>query len=89
MYDVYSGQKNEKVTMKVDLDITNLVCSTYKMRYTFFLKDDYGNNHDIDFANGLCFEISNKNDDIQMNWNIKQWGYIVLPQPKSINIVAK
>lgn len=82
MYDIYSGKKNEIADLELELDISYFVEATYRMKYTFFQKDYLGNNQDIDFVYGLCFEKNMSNAVEKMNWNTRNWGYIQLPEPK-------
>lgn len=82
LYDLYSGGKDEVVELELELDISCLTESKYRMRYTFFYKDSFGNNQDIDFVNGLCFEKDMSNVKGKLNWRPRNWGYIQLPEPK-------
>lgn len=82
LYDFYSGKKDEVVDVEMELDISIFVEATYRMKYTFFYKDNVGNNQDIDFVYGLCFEKSMFDAVEKMNWNVRNWGYIHLQNPK-------
>lgn len=72
-YDFYSGEKDENGSIRVKIPLGNLVCGTYTTNYVFFLKDQVGQNIDVDCVSGLCFEIR-KNKEII--WNSKAWGYM-------------
>ena len=82
LYDLYSGRKDEVAELELELDISCLVEAKYRMRYTFFYNDSFGNNQDIDFVNGLCFEKDMSNVKKRLNWRPRNWGYIQLPDPK-------
>lgn len=84
MYDFYSGNRDDIVDLVLKLDVSGFMESTYRMKYTFFNKDVMGNNQDIDFVRGLCFEKSMMNAEIKMNWNVKNWGHIHLPNPQIV-----
>lgn len=82
LYDLYSGKKDEIAELELELDISCLAEAKYRMRYTFFYNDSFGNNQDIDFANGLCFEKDMSNVEGKLIWRPRNWGYIKLPDPK-------
>lgn len=82
LFDIYSGRKDEMAELILELDLSRFTEATYRMNYTFFLNDDFGNSHDIDFSHGLCFEKYISDSIGRLNWNYKSWGYINLPSPK-------
>lgn len=83
LYNFYSGKKNDYSNMIVKLNVNNLMDATYRMRYTFFYKDNYGNYQNIDFVDGLYLIKASSNN--QLVWDIKNWGYIELPEPEIIS----
>lgn len=82
LFDFYSGKAGELGEAELELDISFLVQAVYRMKYTFFYKDPAGNNQDIDFVYGLCFEKDMLDAGEKMNWNTGNWGYICLPGPE-------
>ena len=86
LYDFYSGQKDNIVELLVELDISLFMDATYRMVYTFFHKDDFGNNKDLDCVRGLCFEKTTVNMEHKWIWRPKFWGYIQLPSPIIIHL---
>ncbi len=82
LYNFYSGSQNSIVSRFVELDASMLAEATYKTYYTFFYKDDNGNNVDVEWVPGLCIQKSMMDAEEIMVWDTKKWGYIQLPQPK-------
>ena len=80
-YDFYSGKKNEFAEVTLELDVSQLMDASYKMKYNFFSRDEAGNNVNIDFARGLCFTRSTLNSSEKVVWDTRNWGYICLPKP--------
>ena len=73
---VYKGKKNEILIDEISVDLSLLAPGKYATNYTFFYKNDFGANVDIDCVHGLNFEIINENS---IRWNNKMWGDIVFP----------
>ncbi len=81
--DFYSGRKGEKGQAKFSLPLKNFVSGTYTTNYVFFLKDQVGQNVDVDCVTGLCFEIREESEII---WNSKAWGYINIKDNKILEV---
>lgn len=81
VYDLYSGKKGEQAHTMLELNTTMLVDATYKMRYTFFYRDNAGNNVNIDFVRGMCFKKVSLDSENAIVWDERQWGYIHMPEP--------
>lgn len=81
IFDFYSGKKHEFAQATFELDVSPFMDASYKMRYTFFWRDQSGHSVDIGFANGLHFTKSTLNAKQKIVWNIKNWGHLCLPQP--------
>lgn len=86
MYNICNCKNDERVECVIEMDIKQIVDADYKTYYTFFQKDDLGNNVDIECVPGLSIKKVNLNQDNAMHWNAKQWGYIKLPTPHLIEI---
>lgn len=84
LYDVYSGNKGEKAEMTIQLDASCFMDSTYRMRYTFFQKNAFGEGRCIEALLGLCFTKETTNHGDTLIWHPKQWGYLQMPTPKVI-----
>ena len=87
--DFYSGSQGEVADLELDLDISSLVEASYQMKYTFFLKDEVGNNVNIDCVDGLCFEKHSLDQEIKLNWDTAHWGYVQMPTPKILSLEKK
>ena len=86
VYHFYSGQKDSIADVTFELDISAFMDAAYKMRYTFFNKNDAGSNQDIGYADGLCFEKNTDGADMKLQWNVNNWGHIHLPNPRVMSI---
>lgn len=78
LYDFYSGSAGEKGECTVRLSTPGLVPGKYTMTCTFFLKNEFGANMDVDCVHGLYFEISTQKMEIM--WHSSAWGNIEFPQ---------
>ncbi len=86
IYQFYSGEKDRIADAIFELDISEFMDATYKMRYTFFHKNGAGSNQDIGYADGLCFVKNTDESAVKLQWNIEKWGHIHLPSPRIIMI---
>lgn len=75
-YDFYSGTKNTRGSGVFSIDIRGFVPGKYTMNYTFFEKNVFGGNVDVDCVHGLYFDIE---DDDKIIWNERLWGAVQLP----------
>ena len=85
LFDLCSGKQGDVVRKVFKLDISRLMDATYRMRYTFFLRDEFGNNVNIDFVRGLCFTKTTLNEEEKIVWDTRQWGYIRLADPEILD----
>lgn len=86
VFDFYSGAQGAVAMMDIEMDISSFMDSTYKMRYTFFNKNNTGANADIGYAEGLCFKKSTEDSESGLLWNVNNWGHIHMPNPEIIEI---
>ena len=82
IYDLCNGEMDSIAQYTFKLDISQLMDATYKLRYTFFLRDEFGNYINVDFARGMCFTKVTLNEKEKIVWDTKQWGCIRLPDPE-------
>ncbi|MBQ3925315.1 MAG: hypothetical protein II696_07345 [Firmicutes bacterium] len=75
LYDVCSGRAGDEEDLTFELDVSGFAHATYKTKFTFFLRDEYGNIHDTDRVIGLFFERVSGGDEY---WDVNQWGYMRL-----------
>ena len=69
-----------------ELDISLFMDAHYKMVYTFFHKDEFGHNKDLDCVYGLHFDKSTVNSDQVWIWRPKVWGSLQMPTPQIISL---
>lgn len=81
LYDFYSGKKGERAQVTLKLQTDCLAAAEYRMKYTFFQMDEYGNNQDIETVRGLCFEKKSKKVEGRLTWLPHRWSYVILPTP--------
>lgn len=73
IYNFYSGKTNEMGQVRLSVGLNVFAPGRYAMNYTFFEKNEFGTNINVDCVHGLYFEIENKEDII---WDAKQWGAV-------------
>ena len=83
----YSGKRDEEGRLLVKLDISQLVEASYGIRYSFFYKDDSGNNVNIDWAKGQNFSKANLGTEDGLVWDLKNWGHIHFPDPRVMEVL--
>ncbi len=83
LYNIYSGNMDDKASIILELDISALAEAEYRMKYIFFQNDAVGNNVDIEAVRGLCIDkkIVDKNQSDKLIWRPQNWGHIILPTP--------
>lgn len=81
LYDFYSGDKDEINLMQASLDISSLTDNDYRFVFTFFNRDEYGNNVDLDCVESLYFEMKIKEEKRLLLWEPQYFGYICMPSP--------
>ncbi len=86
LYNFYSGKQNEFTEAILSLNTHGLMSGTYFMRFTFFIKNSYGNGMTVDWVSGLQFTKNLTPNDLELTWHTKQWGSIKMPTPTLISI---
>ena len=84
LHDMYSGKEGEEGEITLELDLSPLVESSYQIFLTFFYKDSFGNNQNVDFVKGLCFDKEDATEEEAFLWETRHWGHIKMPTPKII-----
>lgn len=82
LHDFYSGKKDQIIEAELELDISAFVDADYQLLFTFFYKDRFGNNQDVDFVKGLSFEKNHEGEKDVFMWRPQNWGYLRMPTPK-------
>ena len=67
----------QEVIYELTLDLSEVVSGEYKMKYTLFYDDEYGNTSNADSVTGLHLEIV-KSEAGSLHWDTAHWGYIRL-----------
>lgn len=81
--DFYSGKKDEHGSVKLKISLDNFAVGQYTTNYVFFLKDQHGQNVDVDCVSGINFEVRK---DSELQWNGKAWGYIQLEKSEILEV---
>jgi hypothetical protein len=76
LYDFYSGKAGERGSVSVRADISMLAPGRYAATYTFFQRNEFGTNRNVDCVHGLNYEIIN---DSEIIWDERAWGNLRLP----------
>ena len=69
--------RQKEVIYDFRLDISEVVPGEYKMKYTLFYDDAYGNSSNADSVTGLHLEIVRSQTN-SLRWDTSHWGYIRL-----------
>ena len=86
LYDFYSGRKDQNAEVQIKLDFASFMDAEYQMIYTFFYKDEFGNNLDIECVHGIRFKKTTIDSEQKWIWNPKQWGYLQMPTPEVVEL---
>lgn len=76
-YDICDCRKGETVDIITSQDISSLTDGTYLTYYTFFNRDNSGNNLDLDCVPGLPFIHVDSTPASLLHWN-SNWGFTAL-----------
>ena len=87
LYDFYSGTANQYADLYVKLDTSLFMDAQYRMIFTFFFKDEYGNNVDIECVHGIHFEKTTADAEHKWVWKARNWGYLQMPRPEIIDLI--
>lgn len=86
-YNLYTGVIGKTVSMKLELDVSNLAPGIYQSYYVFYVNNEYGGTEDIDQVRGLDFTIDDTDSVGKLKWRTDAWGHFELPGPKIIEVV--
>ena len=81
IYDFYSGNKGEVQQAIFKIDISVFYNAKYKIRLTFFEKNDVDDFASIEWVSNIFFEKKSVHVPGHLNWNVRNWGYIKPPVP--------
>lgn len=71
------------------MDISELIESNYKMRFVMFATDESGRDFLFDYVEGLFFDKINLDQNKNITWNSKNWGFVRLADPEVVSIEEK
>ena len=77
LLDFYSGVKGEHGDVTFLVDLSLLAPGKYTTNYTFFERNSFGSNKNVDCVHGLFFEIV---DDGDVVWDERAWGRVRFPK---------
>lgn len=89
LYNFYSGKANQTAEVQMELDVSLFMDADYQMVFTFFYKDEFGNNQDIECVHGIRFSKTTNDAKQKWVWRAKYWGYLQMPAPKIVEIVER
>lgn len=79
--EFYSGTAGEKAEIELEFDLPGIVPGNYNSFITFYYRDEYGNNMNVDCVPGLAFTKELINEQ-QIKWDDRHWGYVRFPDAK-------
>ena len=79
--EFYSGTAGEKAEIELEFDLPGIVPGNYNSFITFYYRDEYGNNMNVDCVPGLAFTKDLINEQ-QIKWDDRHWGYVRFPDAK-------
>ena len=79
------GAWQKEVVYDLSIDLSEVVPGEYKMKYTLYFDDPFGNSSNADSVTGLHFEIVRSKPD-SLHWDTAHWGSIHLRGVKAERI---
>lgn len=79
----YDGEEHQKGEVVLQYNFEELVAGKYTSMVTFYYRDEYGNNVDVDWVPGLSFA-KERVAEQQLRWNTRAWGHILFEKPECI-----
>lgn len=83
IYDFYSGVSGDNASVTISMGIEGLAPGEYATNYTFFEKNEFGANINVDCVHGLNFAVR-QNEEIV--WDQRSWGNIQLRDIRVDNV---
>ena len=74
--------QSEPQDMVLEFSVDGLIAGEYKGYYTFFTRNEFGTNRDIDCIPSINLIIDDKDTVNHIDWHASRWGYIQLPTPR-------
>jgi hypothetical protein len=86
LFDLYQGFEGEFAELEVEVPTDRLAPAAYYMKYTFFQRDEFGNNENMECRRGLAFEIVSNDTEEPLVWDTFNWGYVHLAGAKILSL---
>ena len=78
LYDIADMEKGERKSVVLDYPVNDFADGVYNVVYNFFVRDELGNNQNIENVPGISFRVKRKRADGELEWDHRNWGDIVL-----------
>ena len=79
--DIPVTVKEDIQTIEAEFSLVGLVGGEYRTFFTFFSRNEFGTNRDLDCVPGLQLMVDESNYSRFIEWNPLRWGYVELPTP--------
>lgn len=76
---IKANQNPQKIVMHFFFN--GLISGEYKSYFTFFSRNEFGANKNIDWAPGLQLKVQEPKENMNLNWDVRQWGHIQFSAP--------
>lgn len=77
----YSGGAGKRVETILEFDLNSIVQGEYNSNITFYYRDEYGNNMNVDWVPGLSFKKEIINGQ-KIKWDSRHWGSVYFANAK-------
>ncbi|MBR3151064.1 MAG: ABC transporter ATP-binding protein [Erysipelotrichaceae bacterium] len=78
LYDIADLTAGEKKELILEYPVSSFADGIYNIVYNFFVRDELGNNLNIENVPGLSFRVRHARGDSELAWDHRNWGNIFL-----------
>ena len=86
LYDIADLHEGEKKEIVLEYPVKDFADGVYNAVYNFFVRDELGNNLNIENVPGLSFQVKRIRADGELAWDHHYWGNIVLQGAEILQI---
>ena len=86
LYDLEDTVPGETSEAIFEIDPAGLVESTYNVVYCFFVRDDTGNNLNVENVPGLSFTYFPEIPPGSVRWDTREWGFLELKNARLLSL---
>ncbi len=79
-FDLPIFREGEIRQLSFQYRLNGLIPGEYRSIFTFFTKNEFGTNRNVDCVSGLQFNLEENDVQQPLEWDKRQWGYIRLPE---------